>query len=115
MMLEDINHADYPPWQAKVGGTATDLGMEMLREIFNPARDISPSVPPLWVLIDPEDGHWKLFNETQVHKMMERVQAAHDIGEIVWLLKSSESHEAIAKKFGISVDTVQEIYNDYIS
>ena len=34
--------------------------------------------------------------------------------EIIWLLKSSESHEAIAERFGISIDTVQEIYDEEI-
>ena len=62
------------------------------------------------------------IDETALDLNMEMLRRWHwrrnipvDIGEIVWLLKSSESHEAIAKKFGISVDTVQEIYNDYIN
>jgi len=36
-----------------------------------------------------------------------------DIPEIIWLMKSSESHEAIAKKFDIPVDVVQDMYEEY--
>jgi len=35
MEYEDINHADFLPWQAHVGETAPDLNMEILREMFS--------------------------------------------------------------------------------
>lgn len=103
MRFEDIDHADFPVWQAKIG-TAPPLDMERLREMFKPEPEVDY---PIWTTVPGKKDEELLRKRISqlINKLFYRE-------EIVWLLKSSLSHEAIAKKFDVSIETVQEIFND---